>query len=70
VALVETEDARVVAAAVVDQDAWVVFGFQCAQDLGELGGAELAGSAGAGDPLGQPADPLPVVAHARVRRQR
>jgi hypothetical protein len=34
-----------------------------AQDLGELGGAELARSTRAAHALGEPADPLAIVAH-------
>ena len=51
--VVEAEDAGVVAGAVVDQHARVVGWGQGAQDLGELGGAELARSTRAGDPLGE-----------------
>jgi hypothetical protein len=46
---------------VVDEDAGVGGGGQCAQDLSELSGAELARSTGARHALGQPADALPVV---------
>ena len=63
VLVVEEEDAGVVARRVVDEDAGVVRLRQGAQDLGELGGAELARSTRAGDPLGEPADPLALVGH-------
>ena len=63
--LVEEEDAGVVARRVVDEDAGVVRLRQGAQDLGELGGAELARSTRAGDPLGEPPDPLALVGHRK-----
>jgi len=52
---------------VIDEDARVGRGRQGAQDLGELGGAELARSTGAAHALGEPADALPLVGHARAR---
>jgi len=39
---------------------------KAAQDLGELGGAELARSTGAGDALGEPPDALPVIGHLSI----
>jgi hypothetical protein len=65
--LVEPEHTGVVPRAVVDQHPGVGLDRNAAQDLSELGGAELARSAGAGDPLGEPADPLSLVAHSSVR---
>ena len=70
VCVVEAEDAGVVAGLVVDEHARVVGWRQAAQDLGELGGAELARSTGAGDPLGEPPDPLALVGHGRRLRRR
>jgi hypothetical protein len=61
--LVETEDAGVVAGALVDEHARVVGWNEGAQDLGELGGAELARSTRAAHLLGHPPDPLAIVAH-------
>jgi len=48
---------------VVDEHARVVGWRQGAQDLGELGGPELARSTRAAHLLGEPADPLAIVAH-------
>jgi len=45
----------------VDQHARVVVGRQTAQDLSELGRAELARSTGAGDAFGQTPDSFSVV---------
>ena len=63
---VETEHPGVVPGRVVHQDPRVVVRRQSAQDLGELGGPELARSTRAGHALGQPADPLPLVGHLPV----
>ncbi len=60
---VQAEDAGVVSGRVVDEDAGVVVGGQAAQDLSELGGAELGRSTGAGDALGQPPDLLAFIGH-------
>jgi hypothetical protein len=45
----------------IDEDAGIVVGGEAAQDLSEFGGAELARSTGAGDPLGEPPDPFAIV---------
>jgi len=47
---------------VIDQHARVLVRRQGAQDLGELGGAELAGSTSARHALGQAPDALALVA--------
>jgi len=47
---------------VIDEHARVLVRRQGAQDLGELGGAELAGSTGARHALGQAPDALALVA--------
>ena len=64
--LVEAEHTRIVARAVVHEDAAVRVRRQCAQDPSELGGTELARSTGAGDHLGQSPDALTLVAHAHL----
>jgi hypothetical protein len=62
--LVQAIDPGVVGRREVHEDAGVVVWLEAAQDLGELGGAELAGSTRAGDPLREPADPLSLVRHS------
>ena len=64
---IEAVDGRVVRLAAVHEDGRVVEGDQVTQDLRQLGGAELAGSAGAVRKLAE-ADAIPlivVVAHGR-----
>jgi hypothetical protein len=61
--LVQPEHTGVVAGPMVDQHPGVVVLGQAAQDLSQLGRAELAGSTRAGHPLGQAPDPLALVAH-------